>query len=58
MTDAELPVPAQLSTQLGKCKTVRNAAEHHKSREKSEQVRYLIIYVNFFFYWAQHLLSI
>jgi hypothetical protein len=36
MTD-ELPVPAQLSAQLGKCKSVRQAEDYYKSREKTEQ---------------------
>jgi hypothetical protein len=38
MGDNDLPVPAQLETQLAKCKTVRNAAEYYKSREKSKKV--------------------
>ena len=38
MGEADLPVPAQLETQLAKCKTVRKAAEYYKSREKSSAV--------------------
>jgi len=33
--DDPLPVPAQLETQLGKCKTMRDAATHYKSRVRS-----------------------
>jgi hypothetical protein len=39
MGDEDLPVPAQLETQLGKCKTVRKASEYYKSREKTSEVR-------------------
>jgi hypothetical protein len=38
MGEVDLPVPAQLETQLAKCKTVRKAAEYYKSREKSSAV--------------------
>lgn len=34
-----LPVPAQLEAQLDKCKTVRNAAEYYKPRNKTAEVR-------------------
>ena len=33
----QLPAPAQLSAQLAKCKSVRNAEDYHKSRDKTEQ---------------------
>ena len=33
-----LPVPAQLEAQLDKCKTVRNAAEYYKPRQKTDEV--------------------
>lgn len=33
-----LPVPAQLVAQLDKCKTVRNAAEYYKPRQKTDEV--------------------
>lgn len=39
MGDEDLPVPAQLETQLGKCKTVRKASEYYRSREKTSEVR-------------------
>jgi len=35
--DDPLPVPAQLETQLGKCKTVRPST-YYKSRERSKEV--------------------
>jgi hypothetical protein len=34
----DLPIPNQLSVQLGKCKTVRDT-DYHKSREKTDDVR-------------------
>jgi hypothetical protein len=34
----ELPVPAQLETQLGKCKTVRSS-DYYKPRTKTAEVR-------------------
>jgi hypothetical protein len=39
MGDDDLPVPAQLEAQLGKCKTVRKASEYYKSRDKTTEVR-------------------
>jgi hypothetical protein len=40
MGETDLPVPAQLETQLAKCKTVRKADVYYKSREKSSAVRH------------------
>ena len=37
-----LPVPDQLSVQLGKCKTVRDV-EYHKSREKTAEVSVAVL---------------
>ena len=42
MSEANLPVPAQLEAQLAKCKTVRGATEYYKSREKSSAVSLII----------------
>lgn len=48
MGETDLPVPAQLETQLAKCKTVRKAADHYKSREKSVTVSKLACFVKLF----------
>lgn len=42
--DDVLPVPKQLETQLGKCKTVRSPT-YYKSREKTPAVRTYLPYL-------------
>ena len=50
-----LPVPDQLSKQLAKCKSIRDADTYYKSRDKTPQVWVII---TFFWYFAsQNLLA-
>jgi len=39
-----LPVPDQLSKQLAKCKSIRDADTHYKSREKTPQVSHQLLH--------------
>jgi hypothetical protein len=38
-----LPVPDQLEKQLAKCKSIRDADSYYKSREKTPQVRSILL---------------
>ena len=53
-----LPIPAQLEKQLSKCKTVRDADTFFKSREKTKQVRVVVLSLStVLLFWGNNIVA-